>query len=214
MFLCFSHEMSITGQEGSSAYSGHSETKVGWLSPISNSAGPFWMNNEWNAWSESDTCHFHLQLIGQNCLMIPLGGGVRSRKCSHTMCLIEGELKVFDEQRYQFATALKIRLSEDHWKPAACITHHYFHLLLQISAQASLQQTTPSAGNKQNHPSISGNQLRQKDIFRVSPHSRFTDLSNLDSARRPEYNTARFLKDVHITSYSKSGLYSHKNIYD
>ena len=52
MFLCFSHEMSITGQEGSSPYSGHSETKVGWLSPISNSAGSFWMNNEWNAWSE------------------------------------------------------------------------------------------------------------------------------------------------------------------
>lgn len=44
-------------------------------------------NGQLNAWLESDTCHFHLQLIGYNCHMVPVKGGERPRKYNPTMCL-------------------------------------------------------------------------------------------------------------------------------
>lgn len=83
--------------------------------------------------------------------------------------LMERKLEIFDEQPYQFANGLKIRLSEDPWKSVVCIIHHYFYLLPQSCVQAPLHQASPSSENKHNHPSISGNQLMQKGMWRVSP---------------------------------------------
>lgn len=165
--------MSITGQEGNFAYRRHSETKTGWLSFPSNSAASFLVNmkcftREWHMSLSSTT-----YLPQVSCDPSWERGVVQDIKS----CRVPDGVRTVTI----WWTALPIckwAQNQAEWGllKACCL----WYLPLLPPASPNLCPGTSTADysfcrNKQNHPSISGNQLMQKDIFRVSPCSRFTD---------------------------------------
>lgn len=172
MFPCFTYEMSITGQEGNFAWRRHSETKTGWSSSPSNSAASFLVSKEMlHQRVTYVTVIYNLPQV--SCDPFWERGVVRDIK----------SCQVPDWRRTVtiWWTALPIckwAQNQAEWglSKACCLCY----LPLLPPASPNLCPGTSTADysfckNKHNRPSISGNQLMQKDIFRVSLCSRFTD---------------------------------------